>query len=84
MRLAQLSSTRAASGQDPQPDTAKLSFVFALNCLRIGRLAGDIKKDDAYTVSNVTGQQLNACSRPPAFQEAGRRRVRFSRGLVGQ
>ena len=56
-RLAQLISNRAASGQHPQPHTALNSFVFVLDCLRIGRLAGDVKKEDAYTVSSVTGQE---------------------------
>ena len=31
--------------------------MFALECLRIGRLAGDVKKEDAYTVSSVIGQE---------------------------
>ena len=31
LRLAQLSSTRVASGQRPQPHTAKMTFVFALD-----------------------------------------------------
>ena len=49
MRIAQLSTTRLAG-------VAAESLVFSLNCLRIGRLAGDIK--DAYTVATVAGQQL--------------------------
>ena len=28
-----------------------------LDCLSIGRLAGDVKKEDVYTVSSVTGQE---------------------------
>ena len=34
-----------------------MSFVFALDCLSLGRLARDVKKEDAYTVSSVTGQE---------------------------
>ena len=49
MRIVQLSTTRLAG-------VAAESLVFSLNCLRIGRLAGDIK--DAYTVATVAGQQL--------------------------
>ena len=56
-RLAQLISNRAASGQHPQPHSALNSCVFVLDCLRIGRLAGDVKKEDASTVSSVTGQE---------------------------
>ena len=58
-RMAQLTSTRVSSvaGQ-PQTDAAKKSCVFVLDSLRLGRLAGDIKKDDVYTVSMVTGQHL--------------------------
>jgi len=57
MRLAQLSSTRVASGQHPQANAAQMSFVFVLDCLRIGRLAGDVKQEDVYTVSTVSGQE---------------------------
>ena len=46
-RLAQLISTRVASGQHPQANAAQMAFVFVLDCLRIGRLAGDVKKEDA-------------------------------------
>ena len=82
MRLAQHSSARVASVQHPEPlarSPAASAFVFALDCLRLGRLAGDVKKEDVYTVSNVTGQQLKT----PALIH-GPRRVRFARGFVGQ
>ena len=61
LRLAQLSSTRVAGVQHTEPlarSSATSSFAFALDCLRLGRLAGDVKKEDVYTVSSVTGQQL--------------------------
>ena len=57
LRLAQLSSTRVASGQHPQANAAQMAFVFVLDCLRIGRLAGDIKQEEVYTVGTVTGQE---------------------------
>ena len=60
LRLAQLSSTRVASGQHPQANAAQMAFVFVLDCLRIGRLAGDVKQDEAYTVGLVCGQERNA------------------------
>ena len=57
LRLAQLSSTRVASGQHPQANAAQMAFVFVLDCLRIGRLAGDVKQEEAYTVGTVSGQE---------------------------
>ena len=57
LRLAQLSSTRVASGQHPQANAAQMAFVFVLDCLRIGRLAGDVKQEEACTVGTVSGQE---------------------------
>ena len=57
LRLAQLSSTRVASGQHPQANAAQMAFVFVLDCLRIGRLAGDVKQEEVYTVGTVSGQE---------------------------
>ena len=54
MRLAQLTTARVSNAV-PQPDAAKKTLVFVLDCLRVRRVTGDIKKDDPYTVSNVTG-----------------------------
>ena len=51
MRMAQLSSARVGS-------VATDSLAFAFDCLRIGRLVGEIKKEDSYTVATVVGQQL--------------------------
>ena len=37
--------------------TATNSLAFCLECLRLGRLAGDVEKEDADTVSSVIGQE---------------------------
>ena len=63
LRLAQLSSARGAVLQNladsGATSTATNSLALCLECLRLGRLAGDVKKEDAYTVSSVIGQQRN-------------------------
>ena len=58
-RVASLTTKKSQINADqPQTDAAKDKFVFILDSLRVGRLAGDMKKDDVYTVSMVTGQHL--------------------------
>ena len=61
LRLAQLSSARGAVLQNladsGATSTATNSLALCLECLRLGRLAGDVKKEDAYTVSSVIGQE---------------------------
>ena len=61
LRLAQLSSARGAVLQNladsGATSTATNSLALCLECLRLGRLAGDVKKEDADTVSSVIGQE---------------------------
>ena len=91
LRLAQLSSARGAVLQNladsGATSTATNSLALCLECLRLGRLAGDVNKEDAYTVSSVTGQQLETSALVhKMFKKNGL--VEFvlvcSRGLVGQ
>ena len=70
MRIAQLSSGRVSPAD---------SFVFALDCLRVFRLAGTHQEGD-YTVSLVTGQEKKtACAGALLIQEGGPRRVHRAR-----
>ena len=88
LRLAQLSAARGAGVQNLHAlatSTATSSFAFCLDCLRLGRLAGDVKQEDVYTVSDVTGQERKT----PAlahkyFKNQDLVEFVFSRGLVGR
>ncbi len=62
-----------------------MTFVLVLDCLRIGRLAGDIKQEEVYTVSTVSGRERKS----PAlahklFKKHDLVEFLFSRGSVGQ
>ena len=51
-RIAQLCLARF-----PVPASARASLVLVFDCLRVFRLTGDCPKNEAYTVSKVTGQE---------------------------
>ena len=47
-----------------------MSFVFILDSLRVGRLAGDVKPEEAYTVATVTGQERKRPLSPTSFSRS--------------